>query len=260
MISELKIPIYHWKQCNLIKEDRIIIVDGCKGNSNVEDLIGQEIAVIDHHKSSTTDDVIFADIRPEYGSCSTIISEYFREQKITPSKEAASALLIGLARDTDLYTRGVSEMDLDAFHHLFAYADHTIVNDILRNNIQLSDLKFFHAIIDEIRYEKGIAFCYLSDGCPQNLLGILGDFILSLNEVQFVCLFARNNNTINLSFRNSWPNRHASLILKQFIKGIGRGGGHKEMAGGQLFSHIEPDPERWHQQLMQIIVEMEMND
>jgi nanoRNase/pAp phosphatase (c-di-AMP/oligoRNAs hydrolase) len=255
MISELHIPVYHWKQYTLSKTDRIIIVDGCKGNSNVEDLIGREIAVIDHHKSTTTDDVPLADIRPEYGSCSTIISEYYREQKLIPSGEAASALLIGLARDTDLYTRGVTEMDLDALQHLFPYADHILVNDILRNNIQLSDLRYFHSVIEQIQFSKGIAFCYLPSGCPQNLMGILGDFILSLNEVHFVCLFALNSGIINISFRNNWPHQHASIIMKRFIKGMGRGGGHKEMAGGQLDSKVNPDPEKWYQRLLHLLSE-----
>ncbi|OQY32863.1 MAG: hypothetical protein B6241_09730 [Spirochaetaceae bacterium 4572_59] len=256
MISTLNIPVYHWKHYNLTENDRIIIVDGCKGNSNVEDLTGREIAVIDHHKSRTTDDVCLTDIRPEYGSCSTIITEYYRELNLTPSRTAASALLIGLARDTDLYTRGVTEMDLAAFHQLFGYADQAIVNDILRNNIQLSDLQYFHTITEEIKYNKGIVFCYLPEGCPQNLLGILGDFVLSLNEVHFVCLFARNNETVNISFRNNWPNYSASLIMKKFIAGMGRGGGHKEMAGGQIENTINPDPEAWHKRLLQLIPEL----
>ena len=253
MIAALEIPLYHWKQYTLTESDRIIIVDGCKGNSNVEDLTGMEIAVIDHHKSKTTEDVTLADIRPEYGSCSTIISEYYREQEIEPSRSAASALLIGLARDTDLYTRGMTEMDLDAFKHLFSYADKNVVNDILRNNIQLSDLKYFQSVIEEIRYYKGIAFCYLPEGCAQNLLGILGDFILSVNEVHFVCLFARNNSEINISFRNNSPDLHASAILKTFLNGKGRGGGHKEMAGGQIHNIDSPDPDGWYKELIQLL-------
>jgi len=253
MIARLNIPIYHWKQYNLTESDRIIIVDGCKGNANVEDLIGREIAVIDHHTSRTTDDVTLADIRPAYGSCSTIISEYYRELDTAPSREAASAMLIGLARDTDLFTRKVTEKDLEAFCHLFGYADNKLVNDVLRNNIQLTDLKFFGSAIEHLQYHGGQAFCYLPEGCPQNLLGILGDFILSLHEVHFVSLFAVNNDRINLSFRNNWPHVHAARIMKVFLKDIGRGGGHREMAGGILNEDIIADPDRWFSRLKELI-------
>ena len=156
MIAHLNIPIHHWKHYELTDSDRIIIVDGCKGNANVEDLTGREIAVIDHHKSLTTEDVQLTDIRPEYGSCSTMICEYFGEQKVTPSREAASALQIGLARDTDLYTRGMTEMDLAALSFLFPYSDKSLVKNILRNNIQLTDLDYYRKLLNNLIVYKGL--------------------------------------------------------------------------------------------------------
>jgi nanoRNase/pAp phosphatase (c-di-AMP/oligoRNAs hydrolase) len=253
MIAHLNIPIHHWKHYELTDSDRIIIVDGCKGNANVEDLIGKEIAVIDHHKSLTTDDVKMTDIRPEYGSCSTMICEYYQEQEVIPTAAVASALHIGLARDTDLFTRGMTEMDLAALTYLFPYSDKGLVNNILRNNIQLTDLDYYRKLLANLVVSKGMAFCYLPDGCPKNLMGILGDFILSLQEIHFVCLFACNNDQISLSFRNNWDDKDASVIMKAFTVGKGRGGGHKQMAGGILDSDIAADPESWFSSLKDLI-------
>jgi len=254
MIAHLHIPIYHWKQYELTESDRIIIIDGCKGNANVEDLTGREIAVIDHHKNMADDDILLSDIRPDYGSCSTIICEYYQEHGALPSREAASALHIGLARDTDLFTRGMTEMDLKALSFLYPYSDKSLVNNILRNNIQLTDLDYYRKLLSRLEVYRGMAFCYLSEGCPQNLMGILGDFILSLQEIHFVCLFANNNSVISLSFRNNWEDKDASSIMKQFTQGIGRGGGHKEMAGGVLFQDETPDPEKWFKTLKELII------
>ncbi|MBF9014745.1 MULTISPECIES: bifunctional oligoribonuclease/PAP phosphatase NrnA [unclassified Oceanispirochaeta] len=253
MIAQLHIPIYHWKQYELIDSDRIIIVDGCKGNSNVEDLTGKEIAVIDHHKSLTTEDVELIDIRPEYGSCSTIICEYYQELGVIPSREAASAMHIGLARDTDLYTRGMTEMDLKALTFLFPYSDLDLVNLILRNNIQLSDLDFYRKVLESLMVYKGLAVCYLPEGCPQNLMGILGDFILSLQEINFAALFANNSDAVSVSFRNNRGDKDASRIMKSFTTGIGRGGGHKEMAGGIIEKQESPDPEIWFEKLKELL-------
>lgn len=254
MIAHLHIPIYHWKQYEMTDTDRIIIVDGCKGNSNVEELTGREIAVIDHHKNLADDEIPLSDIRPEYGSCSTIICEYYQEAGVFPSREAASALHIGLARDTDLFTRGMTEMDLAALSFLYPYSDKNLVNNILRNNIQLTDLNYYRSLLTNLEVFKGIAFCFLSEGCPQNLMGILGDFILSLQEIHFVCLFADNNGQISLSFRNNWKERDASTIMKRFTQGIGRGGGHKEMAGGILNPSEQSDPEKWFKTLKELII------
>ena len=249
MIAELRIPLYHWRQYDLTDDDRIVIVDGCKGNSNVVDLTGREVAVIDHHQSLTTDDVEFRDIRPAYGSCSTIICEYFLEQKILPSTEAASALHIGLARDTDLFTRKMTEMDLKALSFLYPLSDTEKVNSILRNNIQLSDLAYYRNILSLLEVDRGTAYCFLPEGCPQNLMGILGDFILSLQEIHFVALFARNGDQVSLSFRNNWPDKDASAIMKAFTSGAGHGGGHREMAGGIILRYREGDESGWFDRL-----------
>ncbi len=249
MIGVLDIPIFHWKHYQLTDDDRIVIVDGCKGNSNVVDLTGREIAVIDHHKSMTTEDVEYVDIRPEYGSCSTMICEYYQEQGIIPSIRAASALHIGLARDTDLFTRGMTLMDLKAMSFLFPHSDTDTVNSILRNNIQLSDLEYYKNILSLMEVKKGCAYCYLPGGCPQNLMGILGDFILSLQEIHFVALFARNGEHISLSFRNNLADRDASAVMKRFTAGRGHGGGHNEMAGGILHQYSEGDETLWFEQL-----------
>ncbi len=253
MIALLNIPIHHWKQYELTEADGIIIVDGCKGNSNVEDLIGREIAVIDHHKSLTTEDVELTDIRPEYGSSSTMICEYYKELGVLPSPEAASALHIGLARDTDLYTRGMTEMDLKALSFIYPYSDRELVNSILRNNIQLTDLDYYKKLLENLLVYKGLAVCFLPEGCPQNLMGILGDFVLSLQEIHFVALFANNNETISISFRNNWNDRDASRLMKKFTAGRGRGGGHKQMAGGILDQGTPAEPQKWFEALKAMI-------
>ena len=49
LIEEMNIPIKPANAHPLTQEDKIIIVDGCKGNKNVTDLVGDEVAVIDHH-------------------------------------------------------------------------------------------------------------------------------------------------------------------------------------------------------------------
>ncbi len=253
MIAQLNIPIYHWKQYELTDNDGIVIVDGCKGNSNVEDLVGREIAVIDHHKSLTTEDVELTDIRPDYGSSSTMICEYYQELGVMPSRAAASALQIGLARDTDLYTRGMTEKDLRALSFLYPFSDKDLVNSILRNNIQLSDLEYYKKLLENLMVYKGLAVCFLPEGCPQNLMGILGDFILSLQEIHFVGLFANNSGNISISFRNNWNDKDASGIMKTFTSGRGRGGGHREMAGGILESDTPPEPQKWFETLKAMI-------
>ena len=232
MISRLGIVITHNSKFELREEHKIVIVDGCKGNKNVTDLIGDEIAVIDHHQVANPEDVKFVDIRPEYGACSTIIAEYYRDLSIPISKEAATALMIGINMDTSLLTRSVSLNDIEVYSELYRTSNISLQNAILRNYIQTKDLQFYRHAIEAVKIRNNIAFCYFPDGCSQNLLGILGDFLLALEEVDFVILCANNGGKINVSLRSENEKWNAARIIQDSLSGFGFGGGHADMAGG----------------------------
>lgn len=236
MIEQLNIDIKRNTDIDIFEEDLIIIVDGCKGSKNVTDLQGYEIAVIDHHIVTQPEDVPFIHINEELGSCSTIITGYFMEKKLEIAPYLATALKIGISRDTDMLTRKVTSKDVDAFHYLYNYAQNELVNSLLRNNIQLSDFSFFNKTISSLNTCNSIAWFYFEDGCETNLMGILGDFILSAQEINMSLLFAKNENTISISIRNENPKWSAADTIRIITKNIGAGGGHNEMAGGVIFS------------------------
>lgn len=234
MIENLNINISKYEEFDIKEEEKIIVVDGCKGNSNVEELIGDEIAVIDHHDVMEPENVRYVDIRKDYGSCSTIIYTYYKQLEKNISGDVATALIIGLNLDTAQLTRGVSEEDVNAFYNLYKKADIKLVNSILRNYIKVLDLNSYKFLLHNMKVDSSIAFCYFEDGCDQNLLGILGDFVLSLEEICFVILCAKNNGVINFSIRNEKSELSAAAIIQDVLKGIGFGGGHMDMAGGVI--------------------------
>ncbi len=232
MIRKLGINASPYTDLNITVQDKVILVDSCKGNSNVEDLIAEEVAVIDHHLVIAPECIRFVDIRSGYGSCSSIIYEYFVDLGITIPKEIATALLIGLNMDTAQLTRGVSRNDIVAYSELYLLSDITFVNSVLRNYIQTQDLHFYQKLLDNLVIKEGFAFCYFEGGCNQNLLGIMGDFIICLQEIEFVVLCANNTHSINFSIRNENTSLNAAGIIQKVLNGIGFGGGHADMAGG----------------------------
>ena len=56
--------------------------------------------------------------------------------------------------------------------------------------------------------------------------------MLSLGEIEFVTICAKNGEKINLSLRSEKKEWDASIIVRNILKDIGFGGGHKDMAGG----------------------------
>ena len=236
LIEKLGIDIIHINHATMKSHHKIIVVDGSKGNSNVTDFIGDEIAVIDHHEVEVLEDIEFCDIRSDYGACSSIIYDYYREYNLSPSSEVATALIIGINVDTAMLTRKVSQKDLEAFVACYDKADMDFVNYQLRSMIKINDLNYYKYLLDSYKIKDKRVFCYFPQGCDQNLLGILSDFMLNIQEVDTVLLCAKNNDRINISMRNAVKGLNLSKIILELLKNIGLGGGHENMAGGIIFN------------------------
>jgi nanoRNase/pAp phosphatase (c-di-AMP/oligoRNAs hydrolase) len=234
VIDDLEIEMIHTRDAGMDPAHKVIVVDGCKGNANVTDLIGDEIAVIDHHQVDSPEDVRFVDIRPEYGACATIVGSYLIDAGMPIPPKLATAIMIAISVDTALLTRGVSEHDLRLYFHCFDVADMHYVNSVIRNHIHLGDLELYRYVIDHLEVRDRLAFCHFRDGCSQNLLGIIADFVLALEEIDLVVLSARNGDKVNLSVRSEEPSWDASRIVRTTLAGRGFGGGHADMAGGVI--------------------------
>jgi nanoRNase/pAp phosphatase (c-di-AMP/oligoRNAs hydrolase) len=90
MIRMLEIPISHSSSVEMNEGHKIIIVDGSKGQQNVTDLIGDEVAVIDQHQVKATEDVP-SWISLGYGACSTIITPITRRRPWPIPRDVATA-------------------------------------------------------------------------------------------------------------------------------------------------------------------------
>jgi len=234
MIEILAIPIVHVSKAGLVESDKIITVDGCIGEKNVTDLPGDEIAAIDHHEVIAPSSLWFSDIRPEYGATATIMYEYYRLADEPMPRDIASALQIGLAIDTANLTRGFIEADVTAFSYFHEIADQELVGRICRNSMQHCELVYYQKMLDVLDRHENIAFAWLEEGCPKNMLGILGDFLLALDEIDVVILAATADNLVHLSLRSESPDINVSNLIKDVIVNnkVGFGGGHAHMAGG----------------------------
>ena len=234
MIRDLGIEALPASSVKMGASDPVVIVDGCKGSKNVTDLPGDELAVIDHHEVKVPENVAYVDIRPDMGACATLVHGYWGDAgKVIPAS-VATALMIGINMDTALLTRQVSRTDIEAYADLYTRADIILENSILRNSIQTKDLEFYRHALANVEIRDAVAFCWFPGGCNQNLLGILGDFFISLEEVDFVVLCARNGGVVNVSVRSERVSWNASRVVQAALDGIGFGGGHADMAGGLI--------------------------
>ncbi len=229
----IRILPYEALAADMRETDRIICVDTQKHAGNVTDFVGDEIACIDHHPTFVPIAYKYQDIRIT-GACATLIAEYYVLSGREPDKGVATALLYGLKMDTLQFTRGVTELDIKMFGYLFPRCDQEKLAELERNNMEFADLKAYGAAIESIELYDKIGFSCIPFSCPDALIAILSDFILSLVEVEVAVVFSCREDGVKLSVRSEDPRIHAGNLLHAALKDVGNGGGHASMGGGLI--------------------------
>ncbi len=212
--------------------DYIIIVDSQKGSGNIDDLIGDEVACIDHHPTFVeVSDYKYMDIRI-VGSCATIIADYYRECGVEMSENVATALLYGLKSDTRNFTRGVTQLDVDIYSYLFPKSNHQLIRKYQAAEIEYSELNAFSDSLRNIEVYNEVGFAFLDFPCKEGFVATVSDFILDIDLVKFVVVYTRRPNGFKFSVRSELDELDAGMIISEALKDVGSGGGHKTMAGG----------------------------
>lgn len=211
--------------------DPVICIDSQKGGGNIKDLPGDEIACIDHHPLIENGDYIYRDVR-KAGSCATLITQYYEELSIDPDENVATALLYGLKIDTMNFTRGVTQADIKAFSYLLDRASQDIIESLTMNSMEFADLQAYGAAIESIYVYDRVGFAGIPFACPDAQIGMVADFILSLDEVDVAVVYAHRRDGIKFSARSEVVKVNAGRLIAEALKDIGSGGGHSFMAGG----------------------------
>ena len=219
-------------------DDYIVVVDAQKLNANLTDFVGDEVACIDHHPTFKGCEYQYKDIRI-VGACSSIIGDYFKQTETELPDNIAAALAYGIKMDTADFTRGAYPFDAEVFSFLFEKADVHLINDMYMNVMELPDLKAYGAAIDSICLEGEVGFAKIPFDCPDALIAIISDFILSLDVVTVSIVYSMRADGIKFSVRSEIDEVDAGKVAANALSGVGNGGGHKGMAGGFIHhSHM----------------------
>ena len=95
MMDTFGIEIYSYDDIpDMQAEDYIVHVDCQKPNANTTDLLGNEVACVDHHPVFVkTEDYKFEDIRI-VGACASIVASYFQTSGVPMDEDVATALAV----------------------------------------------------------------------------------------------------------------------------------------------------------------------
>ncbi|MCX6551891.1 MAG: DHH family phosphoesterase, partial [Acidobacteria bacterium] len=140
MVNLLDIQVEPIAPGDLASFDRIAMVD--VQPHYFGGLIDKVDLVIDHHPAQLGYSAVFRDIRPDYGSTCTILTEHLRAVDVNISERTATAMLYAIKSDTLFFNRQANRVDLEAFSYLYPLADATMIRKMEGSDVTFERLSY----------------------------------------------------------------------------------------------------------------------
>ena len=230
MIRYLNIPVVKWRPSMRKKMQRFALVDSQAHHNPA--FAGLEFSiVIDHHpKPAEPCAAPFQDIRPDYGSVSTMMTEYLYSAGIRPARLLATALQYGIRTDTGTFGRGCTDVDLRAYHYLSRFGDANLMNRILRSEYLPAWLPYFSRAFETLRPCGRGSYVWLGKVESSDILVVVADFFLKVHGLRWVAVCGVSAGRVIVVFRGGYGKMDLGSVASCVFAGTGSGGGHKTMA------------------------------
>lgn len=186
--------------------------------------------VVDHHPEQPGYRAVFKDIRADYGSTCTILTEHLRAVDVNISERTATAMLYAIKSDTLFFARQTNRVDLDAFSYLYPLADAAMIRKMEGAEITLDRLAYVRAALDRGRLVDQVYAAYLGQTPREDHITYTADFFLQLEDTKWTIISGRINGSLVVSVRNLGYSRNAGEFVKRWFNDIGSAGGHRAMA------------------------------
>ena len=147
--------------------------------------------VVDHHPEQANHNAVFKDIRPDYGSTCTILTEHLRAVDMDISERVATAMLYAIKSDTLFFARQTNRVDLDAFSHLYPLADAALIRKMEGADLSLDRLEYVTRAVRDGTLADQVFTAFLGKVPREDCITYAADFFLDLEDVQLDGDFGR---------------------------------------------------------------------
>lgn len=233
MVERLKIPLERFKDIKLDNFSKRVMVDSQPDHLPCFEKIKVH-AVIDHHPIGQVSDIEFVDIRPDYGSTSSMLVEYLRAASMKPSVALATALFYGIKVDTHDFESKSVLADGISFRYLFNLANRDLVRKFELTDLRRSELKYFATALAELKYSKGRYFSHLGRVRSPDVLVIVADFLNHVGEIDWAFVSGVHGEKLVVIFRCDGYRKNAGKLAERIFGTLGSAGGHKGAARAEV--------------------------
>ena len=228
MVNLLDIHVEHVSAAQVSEFDRVAMVD--VQPHYFGGAIDKVDLVIDHHPEQPGYSAVFKDIRPDYGSTSTILTEHLRAVDANISERAATALLYAIKSDTLFFNRQASRVDIDAFSYLYPLSDAALIRKMEGAEITMERLEYVLKAKQNGRMVEQVFCAFLGTTPREDFIPYVADFYLQLEDVRWTVVSGIVKDSLIMSVRNLGYSRNAGEFVRKYFADIGSAGGHRAMA------------------------------
>ncbi len=142
--------------------------------------------VVDHHPEQPGYSAVFKDIRADYGSTSTILTEHLRAVDVNISERTATAMLYAIKSDTLFFARHTNRVDLEAFTFLYPLADAALIRKMEGAEITLERLDYVVTRAAGRPHATEQVFArFVGEAPREDFIPYIADFFLQLEDVKW---------------------------------------------------------------------------
>ena len=237
MVRLLRIKAAHIEPAQVDDYELVCLVDTQPYSGiNVLPPPRQADVVIDHHRLAVRRawSARHADVRPGYGASTSILYEYVEAAGLPLSSNLATAMFYGIQSDTQDLGRESSAADVYAYRELFLIADKKKLAKIHRAPVPA---EYFRTLSESLAnvVVAGTTVVSCIQACHSvEIIAEVADLLLRLEGTTAAVCYGVCGDKVYLSVRTSSSAGNAAMKMLRVIRGIGTGGGHRMMAGGQV--------------------------
>jgi nanoRNase/pAp phosphatase (c-di-AMP/oligoRNAs hydrolase) len=245
LLRYLDQPVVPLRDADLQESSCLALIDTQPGAGNitlppgatcaVPSGAGRVVLVIDHHAwREETAMASFADVRPQLGATSTILTQYLQAAGVEPSSSLATALFYGIKTTTMGLSRDTSPADAAAYSFLQPRIEIAALAKIEHAQVPADYFRSFDAALRAARMYDGLILAYLAALSYPDLAAEIADVLLRLEKAQCVICMGVYQGALILSVRTRSQEHMAEKLVQAITAGEGSAGGHGTMAGGQI--------------------------
>jgi nanoRNase/pAp phosphatase (c-di-AMP/oligoRNAs hydrolase) len=186
--------------------------------------------VVDHHPEQPGYTAVFKDIRADYGSTCTILTEHLRAVDVNISERTATAMLYAIKSDTLFFARQTNRVDLEAFSFLYPLADPALIRKMEGAEITLERLEHVTRALSMSRLHRQVFSAFVGETTREDFIPYTADFLLQVEDVKWTIVSGIVGGQLIVSVRNLGYSRNAGEFVKASFGDIGSAGGHRAMA------------------------------